>query len=241
VPGHDTPHKLGEDAPGGSGTESIDQRVPSQRSTNALVPLEAVWMPTATQLVALAHDTEERLLNKAASDGLWTIDQRVPSHRSTNVFADDVPTAKQLVALAHDTPERLLESALRRLELETIDHRVPSHRSTSVSLPIEADAVPTAKHLVAVEHDTPERLLERAPRGFGLATIDQRAPSHRSTNVFVDDAPTAKQLVAVEHDTPEKLLRDARVVRGPSTIDHLAPSQCSAKVLTSPAATSDFE
>ena len=66
--------------------------------------------------------------------------------------------------------------------------------------------VPTAMQLVGLTHDTPLRIVDVAPTGLGLGTIDQLVPFHRSIKVFVvvlvEYEPTAKQLEGVAHDTP---------------------------------------
>ncbi len=57
--------------------------------------------------------------------------------------------------------------------------------------PMFAKLPPTAKQRVALAHDTPERSVESAWSGFGLATSDQLVPSQRSTNVPGSVEPTA--------------------------------------------------
>jgi hypothetical protein len=91
------------------GLGAIDQLLPFHCSIRSV--------PTAKQLVVLAHDTPlSALLLGAERFGLATIDQLAPSHCSISDFIDEAPgisyqpTAKQLVALAHET----LVSALGR-------------------------------------------------------------------------------------------------------------------------------
>jgi hypothetical protein len=60
---------------------------------------------------------------------------------------------------------------------------------------------------------------------FGLVTIDQVVPFHRSTNVVVDwyaFEPTAKQLVALVHDTPRSVGSPCSGF-GLPTIDQVVP------------------
>ncbi len=89
--------------------------------------------------------------------------------------------------------------------------------------------------LVAVGHDTSVRLLSLP--GFGLDTIDQRVPFHRSTNVLVLalplESPTAMQLLGLEHDT---LLSVAEPVGGFGlfTTDQRVPFQRSTSVPACP-------
>jgi hypothetical protein len=113
----DTPSRLSASL--GSGLATIDHDVPSQDSTSvccATTVSNVSYTPTATQLLALVHDT---LFNWSFCSvpvlGLGTIDQLVPSHDSTSVCQVEPPesvrykpTAVQLVALTQDTPSRSL-------------------------------------------------------------------------------------------------------------------------------------
>ena len=85
-----------------------------------------VELPTATQLVALGHDTA--LSVAPVGFGLETTDQLAPSQRSIATpgygFPKDprIPTAKQLVALEHDTPVHGVAEGTNGLALGVIDH-----------------------------------------------------------------------------------------------------------------------
>ncbi len=81
----DTSYRPRSPAPG-LGLGTIDQRVPSHRSTSVLVAEAVKELPTAMQNVVLAQDTPVRLLWPEPALGLGTIDQRVPSHCSTSVL-----------------------------------------------------------------------------------------------------------------------------------------------------------
>jgi len=89
-------HDTGPNAPG-AGLVSLDKLVPFHRSTKGITGTEgpgsrALAEPTATQSVALTHDTLPKSL-ELLGFGLATIDQLVPSQRSTNVSEDLGPVA----------------------------------------------------------------------------------------------------------------------------------------------------
>jgi hypothetical protein len=74
-----------------------------------------------------------------------------------------------------------------------------------------------------VAHDTPDREASTAFASFGLATIDQCDPFHRSSQGRrlwpVLNVPTAKQLAAPEHETPDNKLARAPEGLGLDTTD----------------------
>src|SRR6187200_1092194 len=77
---------------------------------------------------------------------------------------------------------------------------------------------------ITLAHEIPRRPDPGPELGLGLGTIDQRVPSHRSTNVFESPAssieePTAKQYVARTQDTSSSSLSSAGRL-GDGTIDH---------------------
>ena len=142
------------------------------------------------QLVVVGHDTLLRLGSVSPLGlGVATIDQVVPFQRSANVFpvepTKESPTALQLVGLGHETPFSPLNVAPLGLGLATIDQAVPFQRSVNVLLVKPAEDEPTAKQLVGLGHDTAKSALCVAPLGFGLATIDQVAPSQCSANALL--------------------------------------------------------
>jgi hypothetical protein len=92
------------------------------------------------------------------------------------------PTAKHAVLVAHATPNSKLDVAPTGFGLGTIDQWLPSQRSVSVRGTLPAVKLPTAKQLVALEHDTPFNSVS-TETGFGLETIDQFVPFHRSISV----------------------------------------------------------
>src|SRR5437016_2231785 len=110
----------------------------------------------------------------------------------------------------------------------------PSQWVTSVRVPLnKVEDEPAVKQLVAPEHDTPHRSLDAGPGAPGLATIDQVAPFHCSTNVWVIPAfgsmksPTAEQLLTLTQETLRSSLSRGS---GLATIDQPLPFQCSTSV-----------
>jgi hypothetical protein len=93
----------------------------------------ACWLPTAKQLVVLAHDTPLSV-PPAARSGVAVTDQLVPFHCSTKMSAPACPIAKQLVELAHDTAVSASPTpdCDVGLGLATIDQLVPFHCSVNV-------------------------------------------------------------------------------------------------------------
>src|SRR3954447_16228911 len=90
--------------------------------------------------------------------------------------------------------------------------------------------VPTAIHIVALAQETPFRIVEVAPTGFGLGTTDQLVPFQRSIKLFVvvlvEYEPTAKQLVVLAHDTPFRVATMlAGSTAGAGMRDHAVPFQ----------------
>jgi hypothetical protein len=95
--------------------------------------------------------------------------------------------------------------------------------------------LPTAKHEVALAHETDVSAGLVLPAGFGLATIDHAVPFQRSTSVRgvmpLLASPTAKQLVVLAHETPKRSLFPAPAGFGLATIDQAEPFQRSMSVL----------
>jgi hypothetical protein len=121
-------------------------------------------LPTAKQLVALAHDTPDSCVNVAAGGfGLDTRVQLVPFHRSIKAVAKPAalvksPTAKQLVVVAHDTLTRWAFGGPGGLGLATIDHVTaafagvpnatrPSTTKTAIRALVTRPRVPTRSRL----------------------------------------------------------------------------------------------
>jgi hypothetical protein len=108
---------------------SIDQTFPDHRSTNGWrFRVRSTEEPTATQWVAFAHATPERV--PCCRDGfvLGTIDQAVPFQRTANVLifesTTDSPTAKHVVLVGPATPASVLlvpPATARRAEIDQLD------------------------------------------------------------------------------------------------------------------------
>src|SRR5438270_397432 len=106
------------------------------------------------------------------------------------LFAYSSPTAKQLVGLVHDTSDSPLPYvASGGLGLGTIAQPVPFQCSTKPKgtggSPKSSPAVPTAKQLVELAHDTLFSANYQTPDGWigmGLATTAQTVPLQRPTN-----------------------------------------------------------
>jgi hypothetical protein len=130
----------------------------------------------------------------------------------------------------HDTPYRMFLLELPGFGIERIVQLVPFHRWTNVRQLFSEMYVPTAMQLVALTQETPLRIDEVAPGGFGLGTIDQLPPFQRSIKVLVvvlvEDEPTAKQLVVLAQDTPFNVATMfAGSMTGLGWVDHAVPFQ----------------
>jgi len=136
----------------------IDQPVPSHVSTKVF-DTPPIW-PTATQSVAVAHDTPERTLDSVVVGfGLGVTDQFVPFQVSTIGWSVDeglasAPTATQYVELRHETPESSPTPPVG-LGLGVTDHVEPSHVSTKLVAVVGLLAQPTATQSVGLTQDTP--------------------------------------------------------------------------------------
>lgn len=85
---------------------------------------------------------------------------------------------------------------------------MPLHRIASpVFVPIPFLENPTEAHTVDDTQDTPSRVVDAAPVGFGVDWTFHSVPFHCSARgtvaVYDPSLPTATQVVEAEHDTPE--------------------------------------
>jgi len=86
-----------------------------------------------------------------------------------------------------------------------IVHLVPFQRSARVrNVPELSLKAPTASQNVEEAQATLMRKSNCSPAGFGLGSIFQVAPFHRSASVPAFDWPTAVQAEADRHETPFK-------------------------------------
>ncbi len=113
---------------------------------------------------------------------------------------------------------------------------VPSHSSASVALSLS----PTAMQLVVDgAHDTPQRVLDAAPVGFGGACTVHALPFQCSASVVVavelEDCPTAVHDVSETHATPRRMVDVAPLGLGVTCMVQVLPFQMSARALAVPA------
>jgi hypothetical protein len=220
---HDAPRSSLNASPSsgaGSNAALTDQAVPFQRSVRRCGRPTLDWLPTATQRVALVHDTSMR---DAFVVGGGTIDHVVPFQRSIRPAS---PTAKQLVVPAQDTPKNC---PFVTTALGTSDQVAPFHRSVNgFRRPVESTKSPAAMHSVALTHETSASSLLLAPAMLGLAPSAQLVPFHCSMSACDAERPTAKQCVVPAHETPTRARLTAPGGFGGVTIDQLEPSHASA-------------
>src|SRR5258708_38861683 len=87
--------------------------------------------------------------------------------------------------VGHDTPSSSLFLDPGGRGVRSIDHRDPFQRSASGTNVFPATALPTAVHARREEHTAPFSELLTDPAGFGVGSMRQCAPSHRSASVLV--------------------------------------------------------
>ncbi|TMC87595.1 MAG: hypothetical protein E6J12_12785 [Chloroflexi bacterium] len=108
----------------------------------------------------------------------------------------------------HTIPLSELDTAPVGLGVAWSDHDVPSQRSASVVRRGKVfPVVPTAVHAVGDAQETPEKKLEVAPAGLGVATIAHLLPFQvwaigTTWPVLRSLLPTAIQEMVDEHETP---------------------------------------
>jgi hypothetical protein len=159
--------------------------------------------PTAQHVAdASGHETPSRRLPPGAEIATWA--QLVPFQRSVSIALPARPIAKQWVALAHETDVSAEEAGDGAVE--TV-HEDPLNLVMNVPEPDADEREPTAKQLVGVAHDTPERIESTFPAGVGTFCTDhpdgfQRRAIVRRKPFAADEVPTATQLVADAHEIP---------------------------------------
>ena len=198
---HETPFRVADTVPAGTGDGWIRQRVPSQRSVSAVLsPVVPVPNPAAVQARADAHDNPIRPLLTDAPAGLgvaWPR-QLLPPQAAAVVLArwlavSKLPAAVQAVAALQDTAASPVPADRPGFGTAWIRQFVPFHRSASdtvMLVPPEAPrpravlivVAPTAVHAAAAEHDTARNSLPVDPAGLGVAWMRQRVPFHASAS-----------------------------------------------------------
>jgi hypothetical protein len=169
------------------------QRVPSQRSANALFP-----EPTATHARGAVHETAVSLSSDGAGGGLavGVVVQLVPFQDSANVVPTDVsvePTASHVDAEAHATPTSVRDSSAQAvphpperaegLACWSIVQSAPFQRSISGWRMLESnsgDCSPTATQLLNDVQDTLWSSTSPANGGVDCANHDE--PFQASTS-----------------------------------------------------------
>jgi len=201
---HEMESSAAVEAPAGIGLATIDHRLPFHRSSSGRDCTKPRAAPTAQQLLLVVQETADRSTDTArAGLGFDATDHFDPSHWriSALLMGESVtysPTAMQCRLDVHDTPFSKFPSpspaelGVGTFGLDTTDHRLPFQCSTSVR-PMATESPgagtrywPTATQNVLLVHDTEVSELVRAPAAvaFGLGTIDQADPSHRSIKVL---------------------------------------------------------
>jgi hypothetical protein len=86
-----------------------------------------------------------------------------------------------------------------------------------------------------IAHDTPARVVNSAPAGFGVGTTVHPSPCHCSASAvvgtlfnFVEDEPTAMHEKALVQDTPPNSLWADPWGWATVSLTHFVPFQCSA-------------
>ena len=241
---HATPERM-LDCAAAFGLARTDHDDPFQDSVSVCaVPDVLKRRPTAVQLALLIHDTPERaLLAKSGAFGLVIVDHCTPFHRSVKVRYESStpgrsysPTAKQCVALEHEISASLKFWSVPNgsdggSSTVSCDQTEPFHRPENdcsalpSMVPDSKGYVPTARQLVALEHDTEVK----APGKLGFETTDHCAPQC----TINEPVPTAKQFAAPGHETPVKYL-PAGVRSGVLTSSHTDPFQRSTSGWSTP-------
>jgi hypothetical protein len=148
---------------------------PASVSTSDVEPAP----PTATQSVAVLHDTLSRTLKASVVLGLGTTDHSVPFQLSIRVLlspnvVQESPTAVHDVVETHEIPTRKLLVADVGLGLGTIVHPPPVADSISGwSSPLASRCSPTAVQVFGTGQDTVSSVLVRFGAVFGVGVTDQ--------------------------------------------------------------------
>ena len=157
---HDTPVKVVLPEAARFGVVTTDQAVPFHCSTRGPTTEETVWPPTATQNVALVHETpaNDTPVDPAGMTA-GTTDQAVPFHCSKKGSGADgcrwSPAATQNEVLVHETALRLVSVEPAVLGLGATAQDEPFHCVISAWFWEETSWSPTWIQNVDVTHDTP--------------------------------------------------------------------------------------
>ena len=144
-------------------------------------------LPTASQKLADTHDTPVRLMDPATGVAVLWIFHTDPFHFSARatLLSPELsvwePTVSQNrgVEGTHETEVRALLTAPGIAAARCSDHELPFHASARVTSGVSdvfTEKSPPASHVVALVQDTPARLANAVPAGFGGACEDQELP-----------------------------------------------------------------
>jgi hypothetical protein len=220
---HDTALKTVSPGAARFGVVTVDHAVPFQCSTRGAKVEETVWLPTATQNVALVHATP---VNDAPVDpaGMTaaTTDQAVPFHCSKKGSGADGcrwnPAATQNEVLVHETVLRIVSVEPAVLGLGATAQDEPFHCVISAWLWEETTWSPTWMQNVDVTHDTPLPLLPVAAGGCGTgAAVQLDAVTCAGTVGAAAEAPPASRaadpaVAPVNTMTPRAARRTSRIM-----------------------------
>src|SRR5215471_14095314 len=181
-------------------------RVPFHRSAKVTaLGVKGLKAPTAMHDEDDVQDTPLRNAPPCGGLGVAWILHLTPFHRSASVPPLKDPTAVQADGEVHNT-------ALRNappwggVGVLWIRQAVPFQRSTRAWVPPAVVLSPTAVQATGVLHATPSRAAKVDPGGFGVRTIRQALPFHRSARLaprpeVLTCTPTAMHEFDPVHDT----------------------------------------
>ena len=131
----------------------------------------------------------------------WIV-QALPLYRSASATSLEWPTAAQAVDEVHETAVSTLSPDPFEMGVGLIVHDLPFHASASVATDsvLKLNELPTERHLVDEGHDTPDKTLDVAPAGWGLASTFHFLPFHNSASVTSSPLPLWVSPTAVHAD-----------------------------------------
>jgi hypothetical protein len=220
-----------------SGTDEVSAHcVPFQFSIRFCVrvgPVLTLTWPTAWQKETPAHDTALSWLPIPVEGCVivWSV-QAVPFHSSpkdvpVGCWVSLTPTAMHQLAVTQSMPDALgtgVVSVEVGVAAVVAVRVVPFHWFPKSELVVPTVEVPRTSQVVAVTHETEERVVVVLPVGAAAVTNVHCVPFQVSaTAVPVPEPPTAMQKLVPTHDTE---LRKSPVVAGAFTLGttvHLVP------------------
>jgi hypothetical protein len=164
------------------------------------------WMAPATvHHLAEGHEIEFRMAPLGACT--VTIRHRLPFQRSTrvdNLVLSEDPTAMQFRGPEQDTSSRLADSLPPAGRgVDTLIHFFPFQRSLTGRSSAPTRCEPTARHMLVRAQEIPPR---SAPAIFGIGSLLQDRPFHRSARRPDTERPIAWHDFVLVHETARSLL-----------------------------------